>query len=379
MSAVDPAAWDALLGDGDDASPFLEHRFLQSLEDAGTLGEDLGWIPRYPLVWRDDALIAAAPAYVKLHSQGEFVFDWGWADAAMSAGIRYYPKLLVGVPFTPVTGRRLLTAPGEDRASLMELLSGLLVELCDHMSMSSAHVNFATKEEVEALEAVGFLRREGLQYHWLRHGNEDLDGYLARFNSKRRNQIKRECRAPEKEGIEIRTITGDELDTSAMDIAFALYKSTIDKFHWGRQYLNRDLFELFRERLADRTEIVLAKRDDEVLAGAVNFAKNKRLYGRYWGCFSEVKHLHFNVCYYHGVQRCLELGRDAFEPGAQGGPHKLPRGFEPTIMHSAHYLVDERLRHAIGRHLLGERLEMQRQRQMMLDAMKVKSSTSDEC
>lgn len=361
--------WDALLGEGDEASPFLEHRFLVSLEDAGTLGETNGWIPRIPLVRRAGRLVAAAPAYVKLHSQGEFVFDWSWADFAHRAGISYYPKLVVGVPFTPVTGRRLLTAPGEDRASLMGLLARVMIELCDHMGLSSVHVNFATEEEVRALEREGFLPREGIQYHWFRHEQSSFEDYLGRFNSKRRNQLRRERRELDKQGIEIDVVTGEDLTTSLMDEAFALYKSTIDKIYWGRQYLNRDLFELWRERLPDRLEVVTATpADGRIVAGAVNFRKGRRLYGRYWGCFEELKHLHFNVCYYTGIAECFDRRLDVFEPGA-GGQHKLVRGFEPTIMHSAHWIDHEQLRMVIGRHLQGERFEIRRHRAAMLASM----------
>lgn len=364
------AEWDALLGEGDEASPFLEHRFLVSFEEAGTLGEANGWIPRIPIVRRGGRLVAAAPAYVKLHSQGEFVFDWSWADVAHRAGIPYYPKLVVGVPFTPVTGRRLLTAPGEDRPALMALLGRVMIELCEQVGLSSVHVNFATRQEVEALEQEGFLLREGIQYHWLRHGQSCFEDYLGRFNSKRRNQLRRERREVEKQQIEIDVLTGERLTTTTMDEAFALYKSTVDKFYWGRQYLNRDLFELWKERLPDRLEVVTANRPSAggTVAGAVNFRKNNRLYGRYWGCFEELRHLHFNVCYYTGIAECFDQGLDAFEPGA-GGQHKLARGFEPTIMHSAHWIEHDGLREVIGRYLQGERLEIRRHREAMLASM----------
>ncbi len=373
IADVEPEAWDALLGEGDDASPFLEHRFLSSLEDGGALDERSGWIPRFPIIRRGERIVAAAPAYVKLHSQGEFVFDWSWAEAAERLGIAYYPKLLVGVPFTPVTGRRLLTAAGEDRPNLMALLGKLTIELCELINLSSVHVNFALEEEVRALESVGFLARDGIQYHWQRHGEPAFDDYLARFTSKRRNQIKRERRELADQNITIELLPGAALDEKLLDTAFELYKTTVEKFYWGRQYLNREVFGLWRDRLPDRLELMAARRGKKIVAGAINFAKGKRLYGRYWGAFEEVRHLHFNVCYYAGIDECFAKGFDAFEPGA-GGEHKLARGFEPTLQRSAHWVKDPRFREILARHLPSERMEIRRHREAMLGSMGVRGS-----
>jgi predicted N-acyltransferase len=321
------------------------------LEDAGTLGERTGWIPRFPIVRRGTRIIAAAPSYVKSHSMGEFVFDWGWAEAAERIGIAYYPKLLIGVPFTPVTGRRLLTAPSEDRAPLLRMLARLLIQVAELMELSSVHVNFATEEELTALEAEGFLRREGIQYHWFRRGESTFDDYLARFNSKQRNQIKRERREVERQDVIISIEPGEKIEPRE---AFELYKTTIDKFYWGRQYLNRKVFELWKERMPERIQLVAARREGSMVAGAFNFIKGKRLYGRYWGAFEEIPHLHFNVCYYTGIEQCFACGLDVFEPGA-GGEHKLSRGFEPTVQLSAHWIRDRRFREMLRLHLAQER------------------------
>lgn len=367
VSSVDPAAWDRLVA-GPDSSPFVEHRFLASLEAADTVEADTGWIPRFPIVKRGDEIVAAAPAYVKLHSQGEFVFDFAWAELCHRLGIEYYPKLLVGVPFTPVTGPRLLVAPGEDRPALLRTLGGVLVEMCRAMELSSVHVNFTSAEETKALAELGFHERYGIQYHWRRHGDVRFDDYLARFSSKRRNQIKRERKELEKQGITIRTLEGDALKGQA-DLAFRLYRSTVDKFFWGRRYLTKAAFATWTESLGDRLRLVTATTGEgRVVAGAVNFEKGRRLYGRYWGCFSELRHLHFNVCYYHGIQDCLERGLDVFEPGA-GGDHKLVRGFEPTIMRSAHLLMDGRVHELVGRHLERERELVEAERTRLLAAM----------
>lgn len=367
---VDPEVWDRLLGDGDDASPFLEHRFLSALERAGTLGMEAGWIPRIPVLeTADGTVVAVAPCYIKLHSQGEFVFDFAWANFAQQVGLAYYPKLLVGVPFTPVTGRRILTAPDQERAPLLAAMAQALVQMCEAFELSSVHVNFACEDEVEVLQEVGFLPRLGIQYHWHRHGEACFDDYLARFNSKRRNQLKRERRALEQSGLTLRVHRGADLDAEDVQTAFRIYKSTVDKFHWGRQYLNRKVFELWTEQMGDRLELVAAHRPDgTIVAGAVNFVKGRRLFGRYWGCFEEIKHLHFNVCYYQGIEEAFERGLDVFEPGA-GGEHKLVRGFEPTLTRSAHFLRDARLHDAIGRHLEQERRHILHERELMMQAL----------
>lgn len=364
---VDAAAWDAMLPEGE--APFLRHAFLTSLEEAGTLEMETGWIPRIPVLRRGDHVVGAAPAYVKLHSMGEFVFDHAWAHFAERSGVRYYPKLLVGVPFTPATGQRFLTAPGEDRSKIVPALGKALTELAEAMECSSVHVNFTTEEETSFLEEAGYLTRHGIQYHWYREGAETFDDYLARFNSKRRNQLKRELRAPGEQGLRLEVLRGEALRGEA-ELAFKLYLSTVEKFVWGRQYLNQQVFDLWTERLRDAMEVVVAKREDDdvVVAGAVNFSSSRRMYGRYWGCFEEYKHLHFNVCYYRGIQECIERGLDVFEPGA-GGEHKLVRAFSPTIMYSGHWLAHPGLRDAIAAHLEQERRAIDAEQEAMRTAM----------
>lgn len=372
VADVDPDDWSRLVGEGEGAPVFLSHRFLAALEEAGCIGPQTGWIPRIPLLRKDGRLVAVAPAYVKLHSQGEFVYDWAWASFADQVGVRYYPKLVVGVPFTPVTGRRILTDPAEDRDLLLEVFGGALVELARAMKLSSVHVNFATEDEVRALVEAGFLHRLGVQYHWYRHGEADFEAYLSRFNSKRRNQLKRERREVAAQGLRLENHRGGDLSKKQITTAFRVYKSTVDKFVWGRQYLNRRVFELWAERLPEALEFVAAYDGaDRVVAGAVNFVSGRRLYGRYWGCFEERRHLHFNVCYYHGIEQALVRGLDVFEPG-QGGEHKLVRGFEPTLMHSAHFLCEPRLYGPLSRYLEEERGQVRRQRRAMLDAMGTK-------
>ncbi|MBK8011437.1 MAG: GNAT family N-acetyltransferase [Deltaproteobacteria bacterium] len=362
ISSVDEGEWNALLGEGDDVSPFVEWRFLSAFEQARTLGHSAGWIPQIPLVRRAGRLVAAAPLYVKFHSHGEFVFDFAWADFANRHGLRYYPKLLTAVPFTPVTGRRLLTHPAEDHRALLEVLGKILVELCAHLELSSAHVNFALDDEIDALVAIGFIERYDVQYHWRRGPQErSFDDYLQRFTSKKRNQIKRERRTVAEQGLEILTLSGDALAEPALfELAYRIYRSTVDKFAWGRRYLNHDLFKIWFDRMRDQILFVVARpvdRKDEVVAGAINFAKGRRLYGRYWGALVEARFLHFNVCYYHGIEQCFARGLDVFEPGAQG-EHKRVRGFAPTLVKSAHYIRDASFREVLSHHLAAERRMM---------------------
>lgn len=351
LSQVDAAAWDALVGD---ESAFLEWGWLASLEESGCVGAESGWLPQHLTLWDDGALLAACPLYVKGHSQGEFVFDHGWADAAHRAGIRYYPKLLVAVPFTPATGARFLTRPDIDRRAAVRALGGALKEVCSSSGFSSAHVNFCLDDEAEELTAAGFERRTGYQFQWLNPGWSSFDDYLDAFRSKRRVQIKRERREMDDLGIEIRAFAGEEIPDDVFEPMFRLYKTTIDKLYWGRQYLNRELFRLLAQRWKHRLCFFFAFRRGEILAGTFCVRKGPVLYGRYWGTFEEVRHLHFNVCYYASIEYCLRHGIERFEPGA-GGEFKHLRGFDAQPTQSMHYVADPRFARAVRDYLERER------------------------
>jgi hypothetical protein len=345
--------WNVLVADD---SPFLEWDWLASLEEAGCVGDGSGWAPR-PLVVREAGrLVAACPLYLKDHSEGEFVFDWGWADAAQRAGIGYYPKLLVGVPFTPVSGGRCLTAPEVERAAWLDALAGALIRLCTENSLSGVHVNFCRADEKRALERAGFLPRLGHQYHWLNPGYSDFEDYLGQLRSKRRNQVRRERRSVAEAGIRVETFVGREIPEALFPKLFPLYLSTIHKKYWGRQYLNARFFELLRQRFRDRLCVVAARRGRELVAGAINVQKGDALYGRYWGALREVRHLHFDVCYYAGIEHAIRAGLRRFEPGA-GGEYKQLRGFDAQPTWSAHWLADRRLHAAVARFLERERAE----------------------
>jgi hypothetical protein len=359
VEAVPREAWNALVGD---ESPFLEWDWLASLERSGAVGTPTGWLPR-PLVAREGGrLLAACPLYVKSHSEGEFVFDWSWAEAAARAGIRYYPKLLVGVPFTPVAGARFLVAPGEDRADWVRRLGAALRQLCGDRALSGAHVNFCRSDEAEALragDASGFLLRVGLQYHWRNDGYGCFDDYLERFRSKRRNQIRRERRDLAAQGVEIEALAGAAIPDALFEPLFRCYRATVDSHLYGRRYLNQRFFELLRQGFRDRLCCLVARRAGEVVGATLNVQKGDALYGRYWGALRPLRHLHFNVCYYAAVEYCIERGLARFEPGA-GGDYKYLRGFDPQPTFSLHYLEEPRLASAVARFLAAERREAER-------------------
>ncbi len=351
LADIPPSAWNELVGE---ESPFLEWEWLSSLEESGCVSPDTGWAPRHLTAWDGDDLVAACPVYLKGHSQGEFVFDQGWAEAAHRAGIPYYPKILVGIPFTPATGRRLLVRDAADRDRIGGAMAGALRRLCDDNEFSSVHVNFGLPDETEWLRAAGFERRVGVQFMWINPGWRSFDDYLAAFRSKRRVQIKRERRALREQGITVEVLGGDDLPDAMFPTMFALYKSTIDKLYWGRQYLNRALFDLLRQRWKHRLRFFVARRDDAVIAGTFTVAKGTTLYGRYWGTFEDVRYLHFNVCYYAAIEYCLSAGLGRFEPGA-GGDFKYLRGFDAQPTESMHYIRDPRLSAAVHDHLRRER------------------------
>jgi hypothetical protein len=352
---IPAAEWDALVDD--DSSPFVEHRWLDALEETGCVGEGTGWTPAHLSLWRGDTLVAASPSYIKGNSEGEFVFDWSWADFASRAGIRYYPKVVVAVPFTPATGARVLVAPGEDRAQATRLIANAAREWCERIGASSVHVLFPGEDEATSWEASGYFRRAGFQFHWFRDGAPTFDDYLARFTSKQRNQIKREMKGVTSAGIAVETLSPEAHTPELARAMHALYASTIDKHGvWGRLYLNTRFFESVVERFRDRLAWVVARdaTSGDIVAGAFNIVRGKRLYGRYWGARVDVPYLHFAVCYYAGIRHCIENGIDVFEPGA-GGEHKRARGFVPTLTHSAHWLSDPRLRAVLGPWLARER------------------------
>ncbi len=353
--------WDACVGES--GSPFVEWTWLDCLEEAGCVGvEDdnhaAGWTPSHleltERVGGDKRLLALAPAYIKTNSEGEFVFDWSWADLARRMGLRYYPKLLVASPFSPVTGERVLVAPDAERSQAIADMATAVRMLSEQVECSSAHALFLREDEASVWEKAGFMRRSSVQYHWENAGYRTFEDFVATFKSKRRNQIRREVAQPQRDRVRIETLTGDRITPEIVRAMYRFYLSTVDKFVWGRRYLNERFFELLAARFRDRLMWVVAFEGARPIAGAFNVQKGDRLYGRYWGATKELPFLHFNVCYYHGVRHCIERGLRAFEPGA-GGEHKLARGFRPTEMHSVHYVHNARLRQVLSEFVARER------------------------
>jgi len=352
---VTAAQWDRLVGDG---SPFLEWGWLASLEESGCVGPGTGWGPKHLTVWRDEELVAACPLYLKGNSEGEFVFDYSWANAAHGAGIEYYPKMLVGVPFTPAEGLRFLVAEGVDRRAMIHLLGKALIDLCEENEISSVHVNFCAEDEAEALAEIGYGTRFGYQFKWRNHDYETFEDYLAALKQKRRKEVRRERRVLGEQGIVITPRVGDAIPDALFEDMYDLYLTTVDKYVYGRRYLTPDFFELLRKRFRHNLCFLTAERDGELLAGTFNVQKSGALYGRYWGTHEEVRFLHFNVCYYATIEHCIASGLQRFEPGA-GGEFKWLRGFDAEVTRSMHWLRDERLSDAVQRFLAAERREVE--------------------
>jgi predicted N-acyltransferase len=358
MDKIQREAWDALLAPDD--SPFVEWDWLRAMEHSGSAARNTGWAP-YHLIVRQGGkkVVAACPLYLKTHSMGEFVFDHSWADAAERAGLRYYPKILVGVPFTPHTGRRFLTAPGSDRKGLINLLGLALTTICEDNKLSSVHVNFCEPDEAAALAPIGFMQRVGYQYHWHNAGFTTFDDYLNRLKHKRRTAVRHERAAMQEQGVHIRLMAGDELPDRMFPEMYRIYCSTIEKLYWGRQYLSEEFFDLIRKSFKRNMVFIGGYSGRELVAGAVNLAKAGVMYGRYWGCFREYRFLHFNVCYYAGIEHSILKGIQRYEPGA-GGEYKWLRGFDPALTCSIHYVSNPDLRRAIAGFLKREKHEVDR-------------------
>jgi predicted N-acyltransferase len=346
VAAFDSAAWDRC---ADLDNPFLSHAFLTALEQSGSVSSRTGWQPA-PIAIDGHGGVpdAVLPAYVKSHSQGEYVFDQGWAEAFERAGGRYYPKLQIAVPFTPVPGRRLLTA----EPALAPALIAAAERVVEQNHLSSAHATFIDPSEVELFERAGWLIRIDSQFHWHNEGFDRFDDFLAALSSAKRKAIRKE-RTRAAEGVEIVHLSGGDITEVHWDALWTFYQDTGAR-KWGRPYLTRSFFSLIGERMPDRILLILALRDKVPIAGALNLIGADALYGRYWGCTQEVPGLHFELCYYQAIEAAIARGLARVEAGAQGA-HKLARGYRPVPTYSAHHFADPRLSEAVGRYLEAER------------------------
>ena len=329
LADVDAGDWNALAGD----DPFLSHAYLSALEATGCVGGKTGWTPRHLLLNEGSALVGALPLYLKDHSYGEYVFDWAWADAYYRAGHEYYPKLLSAVPFTPVTGRRLLAHTAEHRTALVTAL----LDVARQLKVSSAHVLFPTEGDHDVLLAAGLDARAGVQFHWQNDGYTDFDGFLAAFNHAKRKNIRQERRRVREAGISYRWREGTDIGADDWAFFAECYRNTYHA-HGSRPYLNLAFFETLGRTLAGNVVLVIAYRDGERLAASFNVRTADRLYGRYWGCVESVPGLHFETCYYQVIEYCIARGIAVFEGGAQG-EHKMARGLMPVATRSAHWLA----------------------------------------
>ncbi len=345
------AEWDACAGND---NPFCTHAFLSAMEDSGSAAPDSGWAPRHLVAERTGGgLLACAPLYVKSHSYGEYVFDWGWADAWTKAGGRYYPKLQCAVPFTPVTGPRLLVHPAWRHHGLEEALADAMVNLVDQAGLSSAHVTFPTRAEAEALAARGWLLRMGEQYHWTNDGYGSFDDFLGALSSRKRKSIRKERIRAAELGVGIHTLTGDALKPVHWDAFFRFYLDTVEK-KWANAYLTQDFFARLGASMADKAVLIMAEQDGRWVAGALNLLGGDTLYGRNWGSEGEFRYLHFEMCYYRAIDFAIARGLRRVEAGAQG-EHKVSRGYMPVPTWSAHWIADPAFRRAVARFLEEER------------------------
>lgn len=329
-----------------------------------------GWLPLHLSLWREDRLIAAAPAYLKGDSMGDFSRDWSWAGAFRRAGLSYYPKLVIGVPFTPVVGRRFFVAQGEDEAACVATLARLALRVAAENEVSSVQVLYCTEAEQRQLAAAGFHPRLSFQFHWFNDGFGCREDFLATLKSKRRTQLRREWRAPAEQGVTIRTLRGDALAADPerwADHTYEFYKQTVHRYMWRDPYLKRSFYRRLFEEMPEHVEVVTATEGDRLLAGAFNVAAPGRLWGRYWGCFEERPFLHFNVCLYHTIDEAIARGVQVFE-GGEGGHHKLQRGFAPGRTFHAFAFLDPRMDVALGRYLEEERQHREAELRSFLEA-----------
>ena len=349
ITELDPVQWDTLAG----SDPFLSHAFLSSLERTRCVGPGTGWHPA-PVVVRDDAgvLVGAAPLYLKDHSFGEYVFDWAWAGAAQRAGMAYYPKLVAAVPFSPVTGSRLLVHPHADAEAVRAALLAGARELAERYDCGAVQWLFPTASDLAHLTAAGYLPRHDVQFHWQNHGYGDFEAFLGDFSSAKRKQTRKERRRAEEVGLDYVIRHGDEI-TPTQWAAFHRGYAVTTEMRGAPAYLNRAFFEAIGEQLGDRLVLCSAERDGDIVASALNLRSDTALYGRYWSALEEHDFLHFELCFYQGIDYAIAHGLERFEGGAQG-EHKLKRGFRPTFTHSAHWIRDPGLSEAVADFLARE-------------------------
>ena len=350
INEVPESQWDECAGK---TNPFVSHSFLKTLEDSGTVQRDTGWLAQHIVIENQTGLFAVVPCYLKNHSYGEYVFDWGWANAYEKAGGHYYPKLQVAVPFSPVTGPRLLVREDQNVEKTQKLLTAVLLKLAEEHDVSSLHITFAEKQEWEELGKLGLLQRQGQQFHWQNQNYSNFDDFLDSLNARKRKMIRKE-RAIANANVDVSILTGEQIKSQHMDIFYNFYLNTIDS-KWSNAYLNNDFFHLLREKMSKELVMVMAKHDNSYVAGALNLRGPDTLWGRNWGCAKHFKMLYFETCFYRGIEFAIENDISKVEAGAQG-PHKISRGYLPSPTYSLHWIKDPGFRKAVSEFLNSERI-----------------------
>ncbi|MBB4277177.1 GNAT family N-acetyltransferase [Rhizobium mongolense] len=370
FTAISSESWSRLSGTSKEGkalayNPFLSHAFLSALEESGSATAQTGWLGHHLLLEDRGELIGALPGYLKSHSQGEYVFDHGWADAFERAGGRYYPKLQCSIPFTPATGPRLLVAEGLERRPIQNAVAEGLKEVVRRLGVSSAHVTFVPEDEIGVFETDGYLHRTDQQFHFINEGYANHEEFLETLASRKRKALRKERRTALENGIGIDWLTGSDLTERIWDQFFAFYMDTGGR-KWGRPYLTRKFYSLIGERMPEDVLLVMAKRNGRYIAGAINFIGGDTLYGRHWGCVEDHPFLHFEVCYHQAIDFALAKGLKRVEAGAQG-EHKLARGYLPVTTHSAHYVAHAGLRRAIADYLEREREDVEHMNEILAE------------
>ena len=372
VAAIAAAEWDACAGAD---NPFLSHAFLSALETSGSVSPETGWLPQH-LVASDDAgaVLGVVPAYLKSHSQGEYVFDHGWAEAYIQAGGRYYPKLQIAVPFTPATGRRILLKPGAD-PGLVGRLAEASLALAEKRRASSVHITFPTEAEWTELGAAGWVQRTGLQFHWINEGYKTFDDFLEALASRKRKTLRKERREVADSGIVVRALTGKEIEERHWRTFHRYYLDTVDR-KWAHAYLNEAFFLRLGETMADRVVMIVGEAGGRMIAGALNLLGTDTLYGRNWGADGDYRFLHFEACYYRAIDFAIEHGLKRVEAGAQG-PHKIQRGYLPTTTYSLHHVFDPRLAKPVADALKRERAHVAREIAKLMEFSPFRKGSED--
>jgi predicted N-acyltransferase len=353
ISDIPSEDWDACAGN---SNPFVSHAFLYALEESGSVTDKTGWLPQHLLVNdENDQVVACMPIYLKNHSYGEYIFDWGWAEAYNRAGGAYYPKLQAAVPFTPATGPRMLVKDGSSDRYYQVLMSGI-IQLAQKHEVSSLHITFPPKDQWDRFGESGFIKRISKQFHWENKGYTDFDDFLSELTSRKRKSIKKERRQVLDQGIQLKRLTGEELTEDYWDVFYQYYLNTIDR-KMGHSYLTREFFSILGETMSDLAMLVIAEHQGKPVAGALNLIGSDTIFGRNWGCSEDFKFLHFEACYYQAIDFAIENKLKWVEAGAQG-PHKIQRGYLPREVYSAHWIADPKFREAVEQFIDQERREV---------------------